>query len=64
MSIEKEGTSDSQFKAVDVDDLARADRLGRFPQLDGNRLEVLDVVVRHGNDDKAQRKLGKVLLAL
>ena len=50
-----------EFRVDDVDDLTGPNRLHCFEQIRKNRPEKLDVVVRHGYDDKAQPELGEIL---
>jgi len=47
-----------------VNDLTGLDGFGGFEQLGKDRPEILDVVVRHSDHDKAQLQFGEILLML
>ena len=47
-----------------MNDLTGIDGLDGFEQLRTNRLKILDVVVRHGDDDNAQLQFSDILLVL
>ena len=53
---------DFEFRVNDVDDLTGSNRPHGFEQVRKERAEKLDVVIRHGHDDKAQSELSEILL--